>query len=138
MEEEASYLAELAGKVYYRPLFKDSSFSADNAERLPSPVAEICGEERVSGICLKDGTKIPVDGVFFLKESVSPAVLLWGLAAEEGHVAVNRKMETNVKGCYAAGDCTGAPYQIAKAVGEGNVAAHSAVKYLAEQMAQKQ
>ena len=78
-----------------------------------------------------------MEGVFFLKESVSPAVLLRGLKVEAGHVEVNRKMETNVKGCYAAGDCTGTPYQIAKAVGEGNVAAHSAVKYLAEQMIKK-
>ena len=53
---------------------------------------------------------------------------------EDGHVAVNRNMETKIKGCYAAGDCTGVPYQIAKAVGEGNVAAQSAIKYLAKQM----
>ncbi len=138
MEEEAFYLAELAGKVYYRPLFKGSGFAAGHGELLSGPVAEIRGEERVSGICLKDGTEISVDGVFFLKESVSPAVLLRGLDAEDGHVAVNRRMETNVKGCYAAGDCTGIPYQLAKAVGEGNVAAHSAIKYLAEQAVKKQ
>ena len=30
----------------------------------------------------------------------------------------------------AAGDCTGRPYQYAKAVGEGNVALHSAVEYI--------
>jgi thioredoxin reductase (NADPH) len=134
MEEEVSYLAELAGKIYYRPLFKNSSFAAKDTEKLSGPVTKILGEERVSGICLKDGTEISVDGVFFLKESVSPAVLLRGLSVEDGHVAVNRKMETNIKGCYAAGDCTGVPYQIAKAVGEGNIAVHSAVKYLAEQM----
>lgn len=135
MEEEVSYLAELAKKVYYRPMFKGSSFAAENVEQLLEPVVKVLGEERVNGVCLKDGTEIPVQGVFFLKESVSPAVLLQGLAVEDGHVAVNRKMETNIKGCYAAGDCTGVPYQIAKAVGEGNVAAHSAVKYLAEQKA---
>ena len=44
---------------------------------------------------------------------------------------VNRRMETNKPGCYAAGDCTGRPYQLTKAVGEGNVAAHSIVEYLA-------
>lgn len=135
MEEEAVFLAGLAGKVYYRPLFKGSSIFAENVERLSGPVVKILGEGRVKGVCLKDGTEIPVDGVFFLKESVSPAVLLWGLSMEDGHVSVNRKMETNVKGCYAAGDCTGVPYQIAKAVGEGNVAAHSAIRYLAEQAA---
>ncbi len=35
-------------------------------------------------------------------------------------------MATNLPLVYAAGDCTGQPLQIAKAVGEGNVAAISA------------
>lgn len=48
-------------------------------------------------------------------------------------MTVNRKMETNIKGCFAAGDCTGMPYQIVKAVGEGNVAVHSAFQYPAAQ-----
>ena len=39
-------------------------------------------------------------------------------------------METSLKGIFAAGDCTGRPYQYTKAVGEGNIAAHSAVEYL--------
>ena len=37
---------------------------------------------------------------------------------------------TNIPGVFAAGDCTGRPYQIATAVGEGNTAAHSVVEYL--------
>ena len=75
-------------------------------------------------LAFKDG-KIAVDGVFILKESVSPAVLAGGLETENGHVVVGRDMSTNLKGCFAAGDCTGRPYQYAKAAGEGNVAAHS-------------
>lgn len=35
-------------------------------------------------------------------------------------------MATNLPRVYACGDCTGQPLQIAKAVGEGNVAAISA------------
>jgi thioredoxin reductase (NADPH) len=73
---------------------------------------------------------LPVDGVFMLRESVSPAVLMGGLETEKGHVVVNRDMSTNIKGCYAAGDCTGRPYQYAKAVGEGNIAAHSVSEFL--------
>ncbi|MBQ6613769.1 MAG: thioredoxin reductase, partial [Clostridia bacterium] len=38
--------------------------------------------------------------------------------------------ETNIKGCFAAGDCTGRPYQYAKAAGEGNIAAHAVTEYL--------
>ena len=39
-------------------------------------------------------------------------------------------MKTNIDGVFAAGDCTGKPYQIAKATGEGNVAAISACEYI--------
>ena len=83
-------------------------------------------------IVLKDEKEIEVDGVFFLKEAVSADVLLKGLAIENGYIVVDHDMKTNIKGCFAAGDCTGRPFQIAKAVGEGNTAAHSAFSYLAE------
>ena len=52
------------------------------------------------------------------------ATLLPGLEMDGAHIVVNRRQETSVPGCYAAGDCTGRPYQLTKAVGEGNVAAH--------------
>ena len=73
-----------------------------------------------------------MDGAFFLRNAVAPATLLKNLELEGPHIRVNRQAETNVPGCFAAGDCTGRPYQIAKAVGEGNVAAHSIVAYLSE------
>lgn len=130
MEEEVAFLADIAEKVYYYPMFKGSRFSSDNTEILSSPISEILGEARVCGIKCRDGKEIEVDGVFFLKRSVSPAVLLHGLEMDNGHVCVNSRMETNIKGCFAAGDCTGTPYQIAKAVGEGNIAVHSALKLL--------
>ena len=55
-----------------------------------------------------------------------------GLEMDGAHIVVNRNQETNFKGFYAAGDCTGRPYQIAKAVGEGNVAAHAILERLSE------
>ena len=39
-------------------------------------------------------------------------------------------METSIKGCFAAGDVVGKPYQYIKSAGEGNIAALSAVSYL--------
>ena len=54
------------------------------------------------------------------------------LEIENGHIVVDRAQKTNLPGCFAAGDCTGRPYQYTKAVGEGNVAAHSCISYLAE------
>ena len=73
---------------------------------------------------------LPCDGVFILREGVSPAQLVPGIETQEGHIHVNRDMSTNIPGLFAAGDCTGEPYQVAKAVGEGLIAALSAAAYL--------
>lgn len=37
-------------------------------------------------------------------------------------------METNLPGIFAAGDCTGPPYQLSKSTGEGQIAALNATK----------
>lgn len=130
-EHEVSYLAELAKKVYYFPMFK-SLLKAENVVFLDNKPVCIEGEQSVANIVLADKEKIEVDGVFFLKQSISADVLLSGIEMEEGHIKVDRNMMTSVAGCFAAGDCTGSPYQIAKAVGEGNVACHSAIEFLSK------
>ena len=78
------------------------------------------------------GEEHKVDGVFIIKDTVSVTKLVPGLEYEQGGVAVDRQMRTNVPGVFAAGDCTGKPFQLAKAVGEGNIAALSACDYLAK------
>ena len=83
-----------------------------------------------------DRNRYDVDGGFFLRESVSPAQLVPGLKIEDNHIAVDRQMRTNLAGCFACGDAVGAPYQYIKSAGEGNVAALSAVAYLAEKKRQ--
>ena len=128
-EEEVDFLADIADKVYFYPSYK-TDYSKENAQRLTSPVKSVDGERHAGGITLADGTQFAVDGVFFLKQSVSADVLLGGLEMNDGSIAVNHDMSTNIKGCFACGDCTGKPYQIAKAVGEGNTALHSAITYL--------
>ena len=50
---------------------------------------------------------------------------------EDNHIFTNKDTSTSIKGLFAAGDITGKPYQIMKAVGEGQVAALKAVAYLA-------
>ena len=65
-----------------------------------------------------------------LKDAISPSVLVPGIETENNHIKVDRLCKTNYDGIFAAGDCTGRPYQYAKAVGEGNVCAHSVVQYL--------
>ena len=78
------------------------------------------------------GESHAVDGVFIIKDTVSVTRLVPGLVYENGGVAVDRSMATSVPGVFAAGDCTGKPYQLAKAAGEGNIAALSACDYMSK------
>ncbi len=131
-EEEVEYLSDLASEVYYSHKFT-SKIDKANVTHLNSRITAVIGDSKVSGIELADGSKLDVDGVFFIKQAVSADVLLNKLEVQNGSIVVDKNMKTSIDGCFAAGDCTGTPYQIAKAVGEGNIAAHSAVKYLSVQ-----
>lgn len=132
-EHEVSYLAGLADKVYLSTSYKDVSIDLPNVERLPKGIREIRGDLKVRSIELVSGESIDVDGVFILRNAIAPATIMAGLEMDGPHIVVNRQCETNLKGCYAAGDCTGRPYQITKAVGEGNIAAHSILEYISQE-----
>lgn len=77
-----------------------------------------------------DGEEYKTDCVFILTDKVTSASLIPGIETENGVIKVDRRMKTNVPGVFAAGDCTGAPYQVAIAAGEGNMAALSACEYI--------
>lgn len=128
-EHEVEFLCSLAKKAYVMPLYRGYEIKAANAEILLKSPVKFTGDSRLREVQFKDG-KIAVDGAFLLKSAISPATLLHGLKTEGGHIAVDRGCATNIAGVFAAGDCTGRPYQYIKAAGEGNVAAHSAVEYL--------
>ena len=72
------------------------------------------------------GEDLPFDGVFIFREAAALSALLPGLEMDGAFIRVDRRMQTNLPGVFAAGDCTGLPLQVAKAVGEGCVAAISA------------
>lgn len=128
-EGEANYVSEIASRVYYVPMYRDECMLNDNIQIVKDSPVEITGQNKVERLILKSA-EVSTDGVFVLKDSAPPEQLVPGLEMENKHIKVNRKMETNIKGCYAAGDCTGKPYQYMKAVGEGQVAALNAVEYL--------
>lgn len=130
-EHEIDYLCGLAATVSVIPLYKDFEVHAQNAEVILKTPVKYTGDARVRKVVFKDGT-LDVDGVFILKSAFSPTALMHGLKTEEGHICVNRACETNIAGVFAAGDCTGRPYQYIKAAGEGNVAVRSALEYLAK------
>lgn len=131
LEHEIEFLLKIAKKAYVVPLYKGLGIHAENAEIIIKKPQKITGGLRVDAFHIGD-RELKVDGVFLLKENVSPSALVGGLETEKGHVVVDRAAKTNLKGLFAAGDCTGRPYQYAKAVGEGNVAAHSVVEFLAQ------
>ncbi len=131
-EGEVSFLADLAENIHYFAQYKTEDTTLSGSSNIifhKDRIKEICGEMRVEAVETEEG-KIPVDGVFILRDSITLSSLLPDLETEEGHIKVNREMATNIPGVFAAGDCTGRPYQYAKAVGEGNIAAHSVVDFL--------
>ena len=98
---------------------------------------EVMGEEAVSGLRLSSGEVLEVKGVFFeegAKGALELATAL-GVALDPEnmrYIRVDRRQATSVPGVFAAGDVTGPPFQVAKAVGEGCVAALSAADWLAK------
>ena len=53
-----------------------------------------------------------------------------GVITGQNKIIVNENMETNIKGIYACGDCTGGIYQISKAVYEGTKAGMEVIQYI--------
>lgn len=131
-EPEAAYMAEVAGSVLYLPLYDGEPELPASVQVLREKPTAVTGEATVTALHTEAG-EYPVDGVFLLRDAMAPAQLVPGLEGSGGHVAVNAKMQTNLPGCFACGDAVGLPYQYVKAAGEGNVAALSAVEYLAAQ-----
>lgn len=129
-EEEANFVSELAGEVFFVPMYKGDYKLNNNIKIIEEKPIEIIGDSKVSKVLFKDGKELDTDGVFLLKNAVPPTQLVPGLEIEDGHIKVDRLMKTNIKGCFAAGDCVGKPYQYIKSAGEGNIAALSAVSYL--------
>ena len=129
-EQEANFVSELASEVFFIPMYKGDYKLNDNIKVIDGKPIEIVGDSKVSKVLFDDGKELDTDGVFLLKNAVPPTQLVPGLEIEDGHIKVDRLMRTNIKGCFAAGDCVGKPYQYIKSAGEGNVAALSAVSYL--------
>lgn len=128
-EDEANFIASIASKVYYIPMYKEEVQVDSSIEIINDVPVEIIGEDKVSKLKLKN-SEIDTDGIFILRDSISPGQLVPGLKIVDNHIEVDRLMKTNINGCFAAGDVVGKPYQYIKAAGEGNIAALSAVNYI--------
>ncbi|AEE14110.1 Thioredoxin-disulfide reductase [Thermodesulfobium narugense DSM 14796] len=129
-------LVEFASKITLISHAKDFEISENflnklkqnNVELRTGKAIEVLGDgEKVTGVLLDDGSKITTDGVFFALGNMGSLDIARFLGLEINEktksIVVDRSMKTNIPGIYAAGDCTGEPYQVSTAVGEGAIAA---------------
>lgn len=120
---EANFLAGLCSEVVYFGAKEDAL--DDRITVCGQKPEAILGESTATGL-KAGGEDFPFDGVFIFRETAALSTLLPGLEMDGAFIRVDRRMKTNLPGVFAAGDCTGQPLQVAKAVGEGCVAAISA------------
>ena len=109
---------------------KAPEFRADNVKIDTRKIEEIQGEKKVEQIKLEDNTIIKTDGIFVAKgvAGSNEFAKKLGIITNKDKIVINEKMETNIPGIYACGDCTGGILQISKAVYEGTKAGLEVIK----------
>lgn len=119
--------------------FVDKIGKLDNVEvMLESRLIEVRGKGQVDELIIenvndKSQTAISDDGcgVFVYAGLVPNSELFSELDSENGYIYVNAKMETDIKGVYAAGDITVKQIrQAATAVADGAIAGINASAYV--------
>ena len=90
------------------------------------------GEESLSAVTFKGNTTQDAEGLFIAMGQASASDFAFSLGLERNGVFIqaDEKQQTNIPGVFAAGDCVGRFLQISVAVGEGALAARSAIKYM--------
>lgn len=127
--EEANQLHDIGCDVtFISPSIKSVKLKPE-IRTLKSGKIEFKGEKKLKNLII-DGVEHEFDGVFIVRASVAPGLLLPGLDIKDGFMEVDKNMQTNIAGVFAAGDCTGKPNQIMKAAGQGQIAAFSATTYI--------
>ncbi len=129
--EDANFTSEIVGKVTFVNMTKNEVKLNDSIEVIEGEIPlGFEGENHADKLIFKSGKEIEADGFFIIKDSSKPERLIPSIKLDGNHILVNRDLETSIKGLFAAGDITGKPYQIAKAVGEGQIAGLNAASYL--------
>ena len=130
--EETHFLAGLASEVDYYSLKRHQTDGLDgNVKVMTEKPVSIDRDDAGITLTTKESTHC-YDGIFIFRSAMPLNMLIADLETEGGYIPVDRQMRTNIPGVFAAGDCTGKPLQLPKAVGEGNVAAISAAEWIAK------
>lgn len=141
--DDAVYLSEIAKKVYLihrRKEFRGAESTLnllkekENVEILiDSEVDSILGDDKVTGILLKNKREIILDGIFSAIGMIPKTEILKEVIDldEYGYVKADETGETNLKGFFVAGDVRQKELrQIVTAVSDGANAATSAINYI--------
>jgi thioredoxin reductase (NADPH) len=95
-----------------------------------SKIKELYGSQTLEGVIFEDGSTETLQGMFVAYGSASSTsfAMKMGIETDGKSVKVNDKMETNIPGLYAAGDCTNVFKQISVAVAQGAIAARQMIE----------
>lgn len=97
-------------------------------------IKEFEGDKIIRKVKFTDDTELQIRGVFVAEGVATSIDFARKLGAKIGpnKIMVNSRMETNIPGLYAAGDCTGGLLQISTAVAEGAIAGTEIIKFIRE------
>ncbi|OGO79000.1 MAG: thioredoxin reductase [Clostridiales bacterium GWB2_37_7] len=129
-EEEANFLSELCSEVYYIPMYDGTYKINEKVKLIKEKALAIEGNDMKANLLRTASKELKVEAVFIVRNVIPIGQLIEGLEIEEGSIKIDKNMAGSIPGIFACGDCTGKPYQIAKAVGDGSTAALNAVKYI--------
>ena len=126
---EAKTLKDVANSVSIltngEQVVQNRDDSLQNFDINEKRIKEVRGFNKVEEIDFDDDTSKKVSGVFVAMGTASADDLAkkLGVVLKNNSIQVDENMQTNIKGIYACGDCTGGLLQINKAVYEGAKAA---------------
>ena len=109
---------------------------AENVKINTNEIKQIIGNNKVEEIEFSDNTRLKTDGIFIAEGTAGTLEFSkkLGIVTKGNKIVVNDKMQTNIPGIYACGDCTEGLLQISKAVYQGAVAGLEAIKYMKTQV----
>lgn len=128
---EANFTSEIVDKLIYVNMYKDNIKLNGDIEVISGekPI-EFIGDTKARKLRFASGKEISADGFFIIRDSSKPHRLIPSIASDNNHIIIDQNCRTNIRGLYAAGDLAGKPYQINKAVGQGQIAGLDAAKYV--------
>ncbi len=128
---EVEYLADQCEHVFFFPRY--AGFVPPKKKNITVVLDkpdEITGTDKVTGLRAENDF-YNVQGAFVFRATDPLNSFLPGLEIRGRSIYVDDQAQTNIEGVFAGGDCTGQPWQVNRAAGQGQKAALSAIRYLA-------